>query len=101
MVIVRGGGKQASKMKEREPDSNSAGAPVPKMARSTEPHVQTGELFPRVQPQQQEYHGGKPRWLWSAQFGMFVDSWELGGPGERGPSGEEVDTSDWSREQLA
>ena len=74
MVIVRGGGKQTAKMKEREPDSNSAGTPVPKMARSTEPHIQTGELFPRVQPQQQEYHGGTPRWLWSAQFGMFVDS---------------------------
>ena len=79
MVVVRGGGQQTAKMKERESDSSSAGAPVPEMARSTEPHIQTGELFPRVHPQQQEYHDGKPRRLWNTfatvEAKRVLDEW--------------------------
>ena len=100
MVIVRGSGKQASKMKEREPDTTSSSL-APKVARNAGAHVQSGVLFPPVAPLEQEYHNGRPSWLWSFQFNTYVETWELGVPGERGPSGEIVDTSGWSREQMA
>ena len=87
-------------MKEREQDTTSS-SPAPKVARNAETHVHSGTLFTPVPPLVQEYHNGRPRWLWSYQLNTFVDTWELGVPGERGPSGDIIDTSGWDRGQMA
>ena len=56
---MSGEGKKASKMKERG-DDNTSSCPAPKVARDEGPA--------------QEYHEGRPRYLWSFQ----ADTWQLG-----------------------
>ena len=81
---MSGEGKKASKMKEREGDEATART-APKIARGEGPV--------------QEWHEGRPRRLWSFQTESYVDTWQLGLPGEKGPSGVQVDVSGWDVER--
>ena len=63
--------------------------------------MQKGALFLPMPPLVQEYHEGRPRFLWSFQLNTFVDTWELGVPEERGPSRDVVDTTGWGQERMS